>query len=118
MCINENEKELTIILETIYILTNNKIENKKPEVLNMFGGIWKGKIFENIDSAFTELTKYINTTLDRGAELLTEKEHDEIAKYFNAPLSLIQKGYYLKSFKIGPIVHVYTVKTISVRVDQ
>lgn len=109
-----NEKELILIVETIYILPNNKIENPKPEVLNMLGGIWQGKTFENIDSAFAELTKYINTTLDRGAEQLTEKEHDEITKCFNMPLNLLQKGYYLKSFKIGSIVHVYTVKTIRV----
>lgn len=109
-----NEKELTIIIETIYILPNNKIENLKPEVLNMFGGIWKGKTFENIDSAFSELTKYVNLTLDKGAEQLTEEEHDEITKYFNMPLNLLQKGSYLKSFKIGSIVHVYTIKTIRV----
>lgn len=68
---SNNEKELILIVETIYILPNNKIENPKPEVLNMLGGIWQGKTFENIDSAFAELTKYINTTLDRGAEQLT-----------------------------------------------
>lgn len=109
-----NEKDLTIILETIYILANNKIENTKPEVLNMFGGIWRGKAFENIESAFAELTEYINTMLDRGAKQLTKEEHDEITKYFNASLSLLQKGTYLKSFKIGSIAHVYTVKNIIV----
>lgn len=114
MDINENEKDLTLIIETIYILPNNKIENARPDVLNMLGGIWKGKTFENIDSAFNELTEYINSTLDRGAEQLTEEEHDEITKCFNMPLNLLQKGSYLKSFKIGSIVHVYTVKTIKV----
>lgn len=109
---NINEKSLTIILETEYILINNKIENTRLE--NAFSRIWKDKAFENKDSAFAELTEYINSTLDKGAKQLTKEEHDEITKYFNSTPILIQKGSYLKSFKIGSIVHVYTVKTIIV----
>lgn len=109
---SNNEKELTIIIETI-ILPNNKIENTRPEN-TLSSRIWKDKAFENKDSAFTELTEYANSTLDKGAKQLTEEEHDEITKYFNTTPILIQKGSYLKSFKIGSIVHVYTVKTIRI----
>ena len=105
---NNNEKELTIIIETDCILFNNKIENV------IFSRIWKDKAFENEDSAFTELTEYINSTLDKGAKQLTKEEHDEITKYFNTTPILIQKGSYLKSFKIGHTVHVYTFRTIRV----
>lgn len=104
------KKELTIILETEYILINNKIENARPE--NTFSRIWKDKAFENKDSAFVELTEYVNSTLANGAKQLTKEEHDEITKYFNTTPFLIQKGSYLKSIKIGSIVHVYTVRTI------
>jgi hypothetical protein len=105
---NINEKSLTIILETEYILINNKIENER------FSYIWKDKVFENKDSAFTELTEYVNSTLDKGAEQLTKEEHDEITKYFNTTPILIQKGSYLKSFKIGHTAFVYSVRTIKV----
>lgn len=111
-----NEKDLTIILETEYILINNKIENARPE--NTFSRIWKDKAFENKDSAFAELTEYINSTLNYGAKQLTKEEHDEITKYFNTTPILIQKGSYLTSFKIGHTAHVYTVRTISLRVNQ
>lgn len=103
-----NEKSLTIILETEYILINNKIENER------FSYIWKDKAFENKDSAFAELTEYVNSTLDKGAEQLTKEEHDEITKYFNTTPILIQKGSYLKSFKIGHTAFVYSVRTIKV----
>lgn len=103
-----NEKSLTIILETEYILFNNKIENER------FSYIWKDKAFENKDSAFAELTEYVNSTLDKGAEQLTKEEHDEITKYFNTTPILIQKGSYLKSFKIGHTAFVYSVRTIKV----
>lgn len=105
---NINEKSLTIILETEYILFNNKIENER------FSYIWKDKAFENKDSAFAELTEYVNSTLDKGAEQLTKEEHDEITKYFNTTPILIQKGSYLKSFKIGHTAFVYSVRTIKV----
>lgn len=105
---SNNEKELTIILETEYILINNKIENER------FSYIWKDKAFENKDSAFAELIEYVNSTLDKGAEQLTKEEHDEITKYFNTTPILIQKGSYLKSFKIGHTAYVYTFKTIRV----
>ena len=105
---NNNEKELTIILVTEYILFNNKIENER------FSYIWKDKAFENKDSAFAELTEYVNSTLDKGAEQLTKEEHDEITKYFNTTPILIQKGSYLKSFKIGHTAYVYTFRTIKV----
>lgn len=105
---SNNEKELTIILATEYILFNNKIENER------FSYIWKDKAFENKDSAFAELTEYINSTLDKGAEQLTKEEHDEITKYFNTTPILIQKGSYLKSIKIGHTAYVYTFKTIRV----
>lgn len=105
---SNNEKELTIILETEYILINNKIENER------FSYIWKDKAFENKDSAFAELTEYVNSTLDKGAEQLTKEEHDEITKYFNTTPILIQKGSYLKSFKIGHTAFVYSVRTIKV----
>lgn len=105
---NINEKSLTIILETEYILINNKIENER------FSYIWKDKAFENKDSAFAELTEYVNSTLDKGAEQLTKEEHDEITKYFNTTPILIQKGSYLKSFKIGHTAFVYSVRTIKV----
>lgn len=107
-----NEKSLTIILETEYILINNKIENARPE--NIFSRIWKDKAFENKDSAFAELTEYVNSTLDRGAKQLTKEEHDEITKYFNTTPILIQKGPYLKSFKILHTAYVYTFRTIKV----
>jgi hypothetical protein len=103
-----NEKSLTIILVTEYILFNNKIENER------FSYIWKDKAFENKDSAFAELTEYVNSTLDKGAEQLTKEEHDEITKYFNTTPILIQKGSYLKSFKIGHTAYVYTFRTIKV----
>lgn len=103
-----NEKNLTIILVTEYILFNNKIENER------FSYIWKDKAFENKDSAFAELTEYVNSTLDKGAEQLTKEEHDEITKYFNTTPILIQKGSYLKSFKIGHTAYVYTFRTIKV----
>ena len=99
--------ELTIILETDCILINNKIENT-------FSRIWKDKAFENKDSAFAELTEYINSSLDYGAKQLTKEEHDEITKYFNTTPILIQKGSYLTSFKIGHTAYVYTFKTIRV----
>ena len=105
---SNNEKELTIILVTEYILFNNKIENER------FSYIWKDKAFENKDSAFAELTEYVNSTLDKGAKQLTKEEHDEITKYFNTTPILIQKGSYLKSFKIGYAAYVYTVRTIKV----
>lgn len=105
---SNNEKELTIILETEYILFNNKIENER------FSYIWKDKAFENKDSAFAELTEYVNSTLDKGAEQLTKEEHDEITKYFNTTPILIQKGSYLKSFKIGHTAFAYSVRTIKV----
>ena len=105
---SDNEQELTIILETEYILFNNKIENER------FSYIWKDKAFENKDSAFAELTEYVNSTLDKGAEQLTKEEHDEITKYFNTTPILIQKGSYLKSFKIGHTAFVYSVRTIKV----
>ena len=105
---SNNEKELTIILETEYILFNNKIENER------FSYIWKDKAFENKDSAFAELTEYVNSTLDKGAEQLTKEEYDEITKYFNTTPILIQKGSYLKSFKIGHTAFVYSVRTIKV----
>lgn len=105
---NINEKSLTIILETEYILFNNKIENER------FSYIWKDKAFDNKDSAFAELTEYVNSTLDKGAEQLTKEEHDEITKYFNTTPILIQKGSYLKSFKIGHTAFVYSVRTIKV----
>lgn len=105
---NINEKSLTIILETEYMLINNKIENER------FSYIWKDKAFENKDSAFAELTEYVNSTLDKGAEQLTKEEHDEITKYFNTTPILIQKGSYLKSFKIGHTAFVYSVRTIKV----
>ena len=107
-----NEKSLTIILVTEYILFNNKIENER------FSYILKDKAFENKDSAFAELTEYVNLTLDNGAKQLTKEEHDEITKYFNTTPILIQKGSYLTSFKIGHTAHVYTVRTISLRVNQ
>ena len=107
-----NEKELTIIIETI-ILPNNKIENTRPENI-LSSCIWKDKAFENKDSAFAELTEYVNSTLDKGAKQLTEEEHDEITKHFNTTPILIQKGSYLKSFKIGSIVYVYTFRNIKV----
>lgn len=103
-----NEKNLTIILVTEYILFNNKIENER------FSYIWKDKAFENKDSAFAELTEYVNSTLDKGAEQLTKEEHDEITKYFNTTPILIQKGSYLKSFKIGHTAYVYTFRNIKV----
>ncbi len=105
---NINEKSLIIILETECILFNNKIENVR------FSSIWKDKAFENKDSAFAELTEYINSTLDKGAEQLTKEEHDEITKYFNTTPILIQKGHYLKSFKILHTAYVYTFRTIKV----
>ena len=105
---NTNEKSLTIILETEYILFNNKIENER------FSYIWKDKAFENKDFAFAELTEYVNSTLDKGAEQLSKEEHDEITKYFNTTPILIQKGSYLKSFKIGHTAFVYSVRTIKV----
>lgn len=105
---NINEKSLTIILETEYMLINNKIENER------FSYIWKDKAFDNKDSAFAELTEYVNSTLDKGAEQLTKEEHDEITKYFNTTPILIQKGSYLKSFKIGHTAFVYSVRTIKV----
>ena len=105
---NINEKTLIIILVTEYILFNNKIENER------FSYIWKDKAFENKDSAFAELTEYVNSTLDKGAEQLTKEEHDEITKYFNTTPILIQKGSYLKSFKIGHTAYVYTFRTIKV----
>lgn len=120
---NINEKnlttilELTIILETDCILINNKIENVRP-LETAFSRIWKDKAFENKDSAFAELTEYINSTLNYGAKQLTKEEHDEITKYFNTTPILIQKGSYLTSFKIGHTAHVYTVRTISLRVNQ
>lgn len=116
---NINEKnlttilELTIILETDCILINNKIENVRP-LETTFSRIWKDKAFENKDSAFAELTEYVNSTLDKGAEQLTKEEHDEITKYFNTTPILIQKGSYLKSFKIGHTAFVYSVRTIKV----
>lgn len=120
---NINEKnlttilELTIILETDCILINNKIENVRP-LETTFSRIWKDKAFLNKDSAFAELTEYINSTLNYGAKQLTKEEHDEITKYFNTTPILIQKGSYLTSFKIGHTAHVYTVRTISLRVNQ
>lgn len=108
-----NEKELTIIIETIYMLPNNKIENVRPEN-TLSSRIWKDKAFENKDSAFAELTEYMNSTLDNGAKQLTKEEHDEITKFFNTTPILIQKGSYLKSFKVGSIVYVYTFRTIRV----
>lgn len=105
---SNNEKELTIILATEYILFNNKIENER------FSYIWKDKAFENKDSAFAELTEYVNSTLANGAKQLTKEEHDEITKYFNTTPFLIQKGSYLKSIKIGHTAYVYTFKTIRV----
>lgn len=107
-----NEKDLTIILETTYILFNNK--NIKPEVINISSPIWKDKVFENKDSAFAELTEYVNLTLDNGAKQLSKEEHDEITKYFNMTPILSQKGSYLKSIKIGHTAYVYTFKTIRV----
>ena len=105
---SNNEKELTIILATEYILFNNKIENER------FSYIWKDKAFENKDSAFAELTEYVNSTLANGAKQLTKEEHDEITKYFNTTPFLIQKGSYLKYIKIGHTAYVYTFKTIRV----
>lgn len=112
---NINGKSLTIILETECILINNKIENTNQGVLNVFSSrIWKDKAFENKDSAFAELIEYAYSTLANGAEQLTKEEHDEITKYFNTTPILIQKGSYLKSFKIGRIAYVYTFRTIRV----
>ena len=109
-----NKKILTIVLETIYNLNTDEVENTKLGVVNIFGDIWRYKAFENIDSAFIELTEYINSMLAKGAEQLTEEERDKINKYFNRHFVLIQKGSYSKSFKIGPIVHLYTFRDIEI----
>lgn len=111
-----NEKSLTIVLETIYNLGNDEIEieNAKLGVVKIFGDIWRDKAFENTESAFIELDEYINSMLDKGAEQLTEEERDEVNRYFNIRFLLIQKGSYPKSFKIGSIAHMYTVRTIKV----
>lgn len=107
-----DEKSVTIVLETIYNLNTGEVENAKPGVENIFGDIWKNKAFEDVDHAFAELNEYINSKFDKGAEPLTEEEGDEINKYFRNLFVIIHKGFYPKSFKIGSIAHVYTVRTI------